>query len=288
MINIDSKTRIVGLFGYPLGHTYSPIMQNAAFSNRGINNVYLPIEVKPDSFGTVIKAVSSMNFGGFNITIPYKVEIMKYLDKIDETAKRIGAVNTVVIKDGRLEGYNTDGIGFLKSFQEAAEATIEEKKVFVLGSGGASRAICMTLALNKAKKLYICNRTFEKALALVEDINKFMPESSTAIPMEYDDMKKAVEHADVFINTTSVGMFPEIDEIPIDSSLLKKELIVYDVVYNPRKTKLILEAEKLGCKTISGLGMLVYQGAEAFELWTGKNAPTELMYSIVSEALGEK
>jgi len=288
MITINSKTKIVGLLGYPLGHSFSPNMQNAAFNNKGINNVYVPIEVKPENFATVVKAVSSMNFAGFNITIPFKVEVIKYLDEIDESAERIGAVNTVVIKDGRLVGYNTDGRGFLRSLEEGLGYNVEGKNIFVLGSGGASRAICMGLAFNKARKIYICNRTFEKAVALSKDINKHIPGSSIAIPMEYNEMRKNIKNVDAFINTTNVGTFPKVDEMPIDSSLLNEKLVVCDVIYNPKKTKLLLEAEKLGCKTISGLGMLVYQGAEAFELWTGVKAPVELMFDVVSEALGIK
>lgn len=285
---INSKTRIVGLFGYPLGHASSPIMQNAAFNNKDINNVYVAIEVKPENFATVVNAIPSMNLVGFNVTKPYKIEIIKYLDEIDEAAKCIGAVNTVVVKDGKLKGYNTDGTGFLRSLEESLGSKVEGKNIFVLGSGGASRAISMVLALNKARKVYICNRTFEKALALSEDINKNAPGVSAAIPMEYDEMKKNIENVDVFINTTSVGTFPEVDEIPIDSSLLNEKLVVCDVIYNPKKTKLLQEAEKLGCKTMSGIGMVVYQGAEAFELWTGKKAPIELMFDVVSEFIGIK
>lgn len=285
MVNINSKTKLVGLLGYPLDHTLSPAIHNAAFEEKRINNVYLPIEVKPDNFGHVIKTISCMNFIGFNITIPFKVEVMKYLDAIDETAKCIGAVNTVVVRDGKLIGYNTDGTGFLKSFEEASNSTIAEKKVLVLGSGGASKAICMTLALNKVGKLYICNRTHEKALTLANSINKKVSAISSAIPMEYNAINETIKKVDLLINTTSLGMFPRTDEMPIDGSLLNKGLIVCDIVYNPRKTKLILEAERLGCKTVPGLGMLVYQGAEAFEIWTGTKAPVKLMYSVVNEAL---
>ena len=288
MISIDSKTKIVGLLGYPLGHSLSPVMQNTAFSDKNINMVYIPIEVKPNNFDTVVKAISKMNFAGFNITKPFKIEIIKHIDELDESAKCIGAVNTVVIKNERFIGYNTDGIGFLRSLEEGLGSNIEGKNIFVLGSGGAARAICTVLAFHKAKKVCICNRTYEKAFALSTDINSYIPYSTFAIPMEYNEMKKSMQDVDVFINTTNVGIFPEAHEMPIDSSLLNNKLTVCDVIYNPRKTKLLLEAEKLGCKTISGLGMLVYQGAEAFKLWTGIEAPVELMFKVVSEGLGFK
>lgn len=283
MMNINSKTKITGLLGYPLNHTFSPAMQNAAFGNKGINYVYLPIEVKPDNFETVVKGIKNMNFDGFNVTIPFKVEIMKYLDEVDELAKRIGAVNTVLIRDGKLKGYNTDGRGFLRSLEEALGiGVINNKSIFILGSGGAARGICMILAMEGAKKIVICNRTHEKAVALAKDVNRYVAGSSIAITMEYKDMAEAIKDADVLINTTSVGTFPKVDEVPIDVSLLNEKLAVCDVVYNPRKTKLLIEAEKLGCKTMSGLGMLVYQGAEAFELWTGEDAPVEVMFNAIS------
>ncbi|HHY77921.1 MAG TPA: shikimate dehydrogenase [Clostridiales bacterium] len=278
MVNINSKTGYVGLLGYPLGHSVSPIMQNAAFKSRNINNIYIALEVKPQDLETVVKAIPKMNFAGFNVTIPYKIEIMKYLDEIDDLAQFIGAVNTVVIKDGKMKGYNTDGIGFMRSLEEELGVKPEGKNIFILGSGGASRAISMTLAMNKVGKMYICNRTFEKAESLVADINERFGQISQAVPMEKEKMAEAISEADILINTTSVGTYPNVDEMPIDKDLLHGSLAVCDIVYNPRKTKLLLEAEKLGCRSMSGLGMLIFQGAEAFEIWTGVEAPANTMF----------
>ncbi|MDD4833479.1 MAG: shikimate dehydrogenase [Lutispora sp.] len=283
MTNINSKTKLIGLLGYPLGHSISPAMQNAAFQSQEINNLYIPIEVKAEDLETVVKAMPKMNFSGFNVTIPYKIEIIKYLDEIDSLAKSIGAVNTVLIEDGKLKGYNTDGIGFLRSFEAGLGLRAEGKKIFILGSGGASRAISMTLAMNKVNKLYICNRTYEKAAALVVDINSQFGNSSIAVPMVYENMAEALKEADIFINTTNVGTYPNADEMSIDKGLLHSNLIVCDVVYNPKKTKLLQEAEKIGCKTLSGLGMLVYQGAQAFEIWTGVEAPVDVMFDATSQ-----
>jgi len=277
---LDSK-KLVGLLGYPLGHSLSPVMHNSAFKYCGLKNVYVPVEVKPEDLGIIVKAIGNMNFIGFNVTVPHKVEIIKYLDELDELAKIIGAVNTVVVKDGRMKGYNTDGVGFLKSFQENTDESVEGKKVFILGAGGASRAVSMTLAMNKAQKIYICNRTYEKAESLCEDINAKIGNVSLAVPMEYEHMKKAIEDCDVLINTTTVGMYPDGDVSPLDKKLINDSLIVCDIVYNPRKTKLIEEAEKLGCKIVPGLPMLVYQGAESFRLWTGIEAPVDVMFEAV-------
>jgi shikimate dehydrogenase len=278
MQKVDSKTKYIGLLGYPLGHSISPVMQNAAFESKNINNLYIPVEVKKEDLADVVKAMSKMNFAGFNVTIPYKIEVMNYLDEIDDLAKSIGAVNTVVIKDGKLKGYNTDGIGFLRSLEGELSLSVTGKNIFILGSGGAARAISMTLAMNKANRLYICNRTFERAEGLVRDINSKYGNVAISIPMLRQKMEEAITDAEILINATSVGTYPNIDEIPIDKELLNGNFAVCDVVYNPKKTKLLQEAEKLGCKTMSGLGMLVHQGAEAFEIWTGVEAPANTMF----------
>lgn len=299
MLIINTETKLFGLLGYPLSQSLSPIMQNAAFKERKLNKIYIPVEVLPQNLESVVKGISKMNFEGFNVTKPYKIDIMKYLDEMDEYAKIIGAVNTVTVKDGKLKGYNTDGTGFLKSFEKETGSKIEGKTVFILGSGGAARAICMTLALNNAKKIYICNRTFKKAVLLSKDINKQMHDMnrqmhdinrqikdiSIAIPMEYNEMHNALNDSDVLINTTSVGMYPDVGTSPLDINLLKSNLIVCDIVYNPIKTKLLKDAGLKGCRTISGIYMFVYQGAEAFEIWTGIKAPTDKMLSIVENSL---
>jgi len=280
-LETNTETKLIGLLGYPLGHSFSPLMQNAAFEEYSLNKIYIPIEVLPENLETVVKGISKMNFDGFNITKPYKIDIIKYLDEIDEYAKCIGAVNTVSIKNGVLKGYNTDGVGFLKSYEENTGTKINGKNVFVLGSGGASRAISMTLALNKANKIYICNRTYEKAFALSNDINNKAGECSVVIPFHYENMKTAIDDSDILINTTSVGMFPDVDCSPIDKDLLNEKLTVCDAVYNPKKTKLLQDAEEIGCKTVIGLSMLLYQGTEAFEIWTGKKAPVDLMLKVL-------
>lgn len=284
-MNVDINTKLVGLLGYPLGHSLSPLMQNTAFKHYSLNDIYIPIEVLPKDLEAVVKGISKMNFDGFNVTIPYKVDIIKYLDTIDDYAKYIGAVNTVVIEDGKLKGYNTDGIGFLRSFNENTKSSIEGKEVFVLGSGGASRAISMTLALNKVERIYICNRTYEKAVDLAEDINSQVGNISKPVHMEYEEMKKIICDIDVLINTTSVGMYPDIEATPLDRRLLNEDLIVCDIVYNPKKTKLLTEAEKIGCKIVMGLDMLVYQGVESFELWTKAKAPVDLIFKVLKQEL---
>jgi shikimate dehydrogenase len=284
-MDINIKTKLVGLLGYPLGQSLSSLMQNKAFEIYNLNKIYIPIEVISENLETVVNGIRRMNFDGFNITKPHKIEIIKHLDEIDDNAKCIGAVNTVTIKDGILKGYNTDGTGFLKSFIENTGEKLDGKNIIILGSGGAARAISMTLALNNAKKIFICNRTYEKAVNLSVEINKHAMNCSIAIPMEYEEIEKAVKMSDVLINSTSIGMYPNIDISPLEKNLLKKNLIVCDIVYNPRKTKLIRDAEEVGCKTVIGLFMLLYQGVEAFELWTDLKAPVDTMLQVIEKGL---
>lgn len=280
---VNTNTKLTGLIGYPLIQSYSPIMQNTAFQECKLNKIYIPIEVEPNNLETVVKGITKMNFDGFNITKPYKIDIIKYLDEIDEYASLIGAVNTVKISNGIIKGYNTDGTGFLRSFKENTGTNIEGKNVFILGSGGAARAVVITMALNKAEKIYISNRTYEKAISLAGDVKK--SGNCIAIPMEYKEMEKAINDSHVLINTTSVGMFPNIDESPLNKNLLNETLIVCDIVYNPLKTRLLKDAEEKGCKIVPGLSMLVYQGAEAFEIWTDMKAPIDIMFKVVENNL---
>ena len=279
---INTETKLIGLIGFPLVQSHSPIMQNAAFSRCGLNKIYIPLEAEPANLEQAVKGISKMNFDGFNITKPYKIEILKYLDEIDKTAGLIGASNTVKISNGILKGYNTDGTGFLRSLEENAGEKAEGKNIFILGSGGAARAIAITLALNNVKKIYICNRTFEKAASLAADTNKLA--CSHAVAMECSKMKAAINDSHILINATNVGMYPNIGESPLDENLLNNRLIVCDIVYNPMKTKLLKYAEKKGCKIIPGLPMLVYQGAEAFEIWTDMDAPIETMFEAAEQA----
>lgn len=282
MAFINVNTKLVGLLGNPLGHSFSPAMQNIAFETQGLNYYYLPIEVTAENLADVVKGISKMNFAGFNVTIPHKLNIMKFLDEIDDLAELIGAVNTVTIKDGRLKGYNTDGIGFVRSLEEETNVTVKGSIVFILGSGGASRSIAMAMAFKGANKVYLCNRTVEKAMDLTKEINSKIRDCSIALPMVKSEMLRPLKETAIFINTTSVGMHPNEGDTPIESSLLHEGMIVSDIIYNPLKTRLLLEAEQRGCKTLKGLGMLVYQGAEAFKLWTGIDAPAEKMWEVLT------
>ena len=263
------KTKLVVLLGLPLGHSVSPAMHNRVFEKLGMDYCYIPVEVSPENLGTVFAGLIKMNVAGFNVTIPHKIRIMSHLDELDPLARAIGAVNTICIKNGKTKGYNTDGEGFVRSLEETAALSVQGKRIFILGCGGAVRAIAMTLAFKGAGKIYICNRTLSKAKSLTEEINEKISDCAEAIERRPETMEPLLQECDVLVNGTQLGMHPNEDASPIDKSLLNKNLIVSDIVYNPLMTKLLKEAQQLGCTVVDGLGMLIYQGAAAFQLWTG-------------------
>lgn len=281
MAVVDVDTKLVGLLGNPLGHSLSPAMHNKAFQTLGLNYVYLPIEVTVEDLPTVAAGIARMNFAGYNVTIPHKIRIMSCLDTVDPLARAIGAVNTVVIENGRTTGYNTDGEGFVRSLEAASGIAVGETRHFILGCGGAARAIAMTLAYKGAPKIYLCNRTEQSARELAAEINAKVSPCCQVVPRDPARMAPAVQQTDVLINTTSIGMHPAQDELPIDRELIPRRAIVNDIVYNPARTKLLQVAEAKGCRIVPGLGMLVYQGVAGFRKWTGAEAPVDVMFDVV-------
>ena len=277
-------TRICGIIGDPIEHTVSPAMHNAAFKNKGVDYLYLPFGVKREELGKAIEGMRALNIRGLNITIPHKVAVMQFLDNLDPLADRIGAVNTIVNDGGVLTGYNTDATGFLQALLEKGIEP-KGKKVVILGAGGAARAISFILA-ERGSSLVILNRTWDKAKLCADRISEIFQSEAAALKLDGENLAAALSQADILINTTSVGMSPDINETPVVSNLLKPNLVVFDIVYNPIKTRLQKEAEAAGATTISGLDMLVWQGALAFEKWTGLKAPVEVMREKVITVLG--
>lgn len=277
-------TKIVILLGNPLGHSVSPPMHNAVFEKFGMDFCYMPVEVTENNLETVFNGLAKMNVAGFNVTIPHKISIMNYLDELDPLAKTIGAVNTVRVRDGKTKGYNTDGKGFVRSLEEESGTTIKGKTIFILGAGGAARAISMTLAFEGAETIFIQNRTEAKAAALVTEINSEIRACSKTVKHN-ETSSTLIESCDVLINCTSLGMHPNDDTSPIDKSLLSPNLTVADIVYNPLTTTLLRDAQEIGCTTVAGLGMLINQGAEAFEIFTDIqpdiDTMTQVAYSLM-------
>ena len=280
-------TKLVILLGNPLGHSVSPPMHNRVFEKLGMDYCYMPVEVSSNNLKEVFLGLCKMNVAGFNVTIPHKVTIIEYLDELDSLAATIGAVNTICVRDGRTKGYNTDGEGFRRSLEDQAKITIKGKRVFLLGCGGAARAIAMTLAFHSAEKIYIYNRTTAKAESLVDEINKNIRPCAEVVE-SLESQSKAIHTCDVLINSTSLGMHPDEAILPIDESLLSPDLIVADIVYNPLMTKLLRTARAKGCSIVPGLGMLIYQGAAAFELFTGIEPLVDEMSKTVHSLMGQK
>ena len=271
-MRLNSETILFAVLGDPVSHSLSPVMHNQALSNVGYNGVYLAFRVK--DIGAAISGMRAFNIKGASITIPHKVSVMAFLDELDDTAKKIGAVNTIINRDGILTGYNSDCLGAIKALSE--KTTIKEKAVAIIGAGGTARAIGFGI-ISEGGRITIFNRTTVKGEKLARDLEaEFQPLSSFK--------KKKFQ---ILINTTPVGMIPDTDGTPVQREDLDNSMVVMDVVYNPLKTRLLREAGGIGCITVDGISMFVYQGVFQFELWTGKKAPVDVMKKAVLNALGK-
>lgn len=274
-VDISGNTDIYGIFGYPVKHSKSPQFQTSAFSYLDIPAVYLPFEVKPEDLQKAVEAIKVFNIRGVNITVPHKEEIIKYLNETSEEVRYIKACNTVKNIDGYLIGYNTDAYGFITGLKELI-SNLKGKKVLVLGAGGASRAVIYSLIKEGVNKIYQTNRTLERVYKIIEDfksLTKFINE--IIIPVPYEKIECCIlQSVDIIINTTSVGL-NEDDDFLFDYSKINQRHIVVDIIY--KKTPLLKVAEEKGCKYQDGLPMLLYQGVKAFEIWTGKKAPVDIM-----------
>jgi shikimate dehydrogenase len=273
---ISGKTIVCGIIGDPI-EQMSPAMHNAAFQTLGLDYTYVPFRVKSLELKKAIEGIRGLNLRGLNVTIPHKVAVMQFLDRIDPLAEKIGAVNTIVNDDGILSGYNTDATGFLQTLHDK-DVDPEDKKVLLLGAGGAARAIGNVLAGEKAR-ITILNRRQE--LSWAEDLAHLLTRHYGAKvnigELTPENLQRAIEGVDIVVNSTSLGMSPDDDQTPVPADLLGASLTVFDVVYNPYETRLLREAKAAGAKTINGLEMLVRQGAIAFEKWTGIKAPVDVM-----------
>jgi len=273
MIQISGRTKITGIFGYPVEHTLSPAMHNTVFKELGLDFCYVPFLVHPDYLKDAVKAIRALNLCGVNVTVPHKEKVMPLLDEINEEASFIGAVNTILNSEGRLIGYNTDGRGFMQSLLESG-ISVEGKNVLIIGAGGASKAISYYL-IQKTKTLYLYNRSKNRAEKLVQDIKKIRNNVSLI-----EDIS-SIERYHIIINATPLGLKKE-DPLPFDTSLLRAEQTVCDLIY--KKTRLLEEASKKGCVTLDGRGMLLWQGLFAFELWTGKKPQVEVMRNALMKS----
>lgn len=278
---IKGSTKVVGLIGEPVEHSFSPPMHNEAFKTLGLDYVYVPFNVSPDNLKSAIEGANSLNIQGLNVTIPHKINVIKYLKELDPIAELIGAVNTIDFKN--LKGYNTDGIGCIRAIEEVTK--IKDKNIVVAGAGGAARAIVFYLAKYGAEEVNILNRNLKKAENLASDLlasNLISNVNSSDI----SEISKFISDADILIDTTPIGMHPNVSDEPIVKAAdIHEELVVNDIVYNPNETVLLKEAIKANAKVVYGIKMLLYQGAESFKIWTGKEAPIDVMEAKLKETL---
>ena len=286
-MEISGKTKIVGIFGYPVKHTLSPIMHNAAFTDLEIPYVYLPFEVKPENLKEAIAAIRVLRLAGINLTVPHKIEAIRYLDEITREGELIGSINTIQNKDGKLIGHNTDGKGFVASLKEDLGFNPKDKHVLLLGASGSGRAILVELLLQGAKSIVISNRTVSRGIGLVQEFSKKFSKSTLSFT-PLSDLKKKVSFSqiDLLINSTSLGMKgEEFPDLPLPS--LPPASIVYDIIYSPLKTKLIEAADRLGLVTKNGLGMLLHQGSLSFQIWTQRRPSLKIMQNAIIEAINK-
>jgi shikimate dehydrogenase len=272
---ISGKTRVCGVIGDPVEHTLSPTIQNAAFSHLGLDFVFLAFRVKAADLEKAMRGMRGLGIHGLNVTMPHKNIVVGYLDEVDSTVKFLGSANTILNKDGKLSGFNTDGDGALKALRENG-IELSEKKVLLLGAGGAAKAIAFALA-QEVESLCILNRAPEKAAVLADALNHVFGKKIVGGAISPSAVQKNLQDADILVNATSVGMRPNINQSLVPPQRLKPNLAVMDIVYNPVETKLAKDARATGAKVISGVEMLIYQGAASFEIWTGKSAPIEVM-----------
>ena len=279
-------TKFVGLIGHKLSHSISPQFQQAAFDYLSLDMRYEVWETAKDDLPEVVEGMRDASKLGANVTIPHKEVVLPLLDDVDNDARRIGAVNTIVNRGGKLTGYNTDASGFMRALRDDGAFSPRNKRVVLLGAGGAARAVGFALVDAGARSLIILNRGVERGRALAWDL-KVSDTEVAALSWKDGNTLTALAECDLLVNCTSVGMKDGSGEgkSPLGIGLIPKRALVYDVVYNPLETPLLAAAKKAGARTLSGLPMLVYQGAASFELWTGKSAPIDIMMRVAKRAL---
>jgi len=279
---ISGKTKIYGIFGYPVEHTFSPGMHNAAFKKLGMDACYVPFAVPPEKLEHAVRAVVPLGLCGLNVTVPHKERVIPCLDELSKEARLINAVNTIEVRKGRLIGHNTDGRGFLRSLREHGGMDPKGKKFLFIGSGGAARAVSFSLALAGAAAIVFRDLDARKASLLTNDIRE--KTGVAAITIGEEMLREYAADADCLINATPLGL-RKTDPLPIRAEFVQRKHLVCDLVYNPPETALLKTAKKRGAKRQPGLGMLLYQGVIAFEIWTGKTAPVPVMRNALSRQI---
>jgi shikimate dehydrogenase len=283
---ISGKTRVCGVIGDPIGHSLSPTIHNAAFSHLGLDFVFLAFQVKAADLENAVRGMRGLGIHGINVTMPHKSAVIGCLDEVDFTVRFLGSANTILNRDGKLSGFSTDGVGALKALLENG-VDLSGKKVLLLGAGGAAKAIAFVL-VPEIGDLAILNRSAEKAQELAETLGHMFNRKVIGGALSPDAIKTNLRDSDVLVNATSAGMKPNLNQSLVAPEWLRSDLAVMDIVYNPVETKLAKDAKATGAKVVSGVEMLIYQGAASFEIWTGKSAPIEVMKKAALKKLSSK
>ena len=284
-MQIDAKTNVCAVIGHPVGHSLSPALHNAAFDELGLPFVYVGHDVMPGQVAPALAGIRALGYRGLSVTIPHKAEAMECVDEVDETARGIGCINTVVNENGRLLGYNSDGLGALGALRDAG-ADPAGKRVLVLGSGGAARAIAVTLACEASlEQLTILGVEMDQLQCLIGDIQQRSKCSVTGNELTESSLRQEMAQADIVMHCSPIGMHPKKDNSLVPPELFRAEMVVFDAVYNPRRTKLLQDAAAAGCRTVEGLEMFLGQAYVQFELWTGAKAPRDVMRRVLEEKL---
>lgn len=276
-MNITGSTRVTGLIGYPVAHSLSPAMHNAAFAHLGLDYCYVPFPVRPGDVEQALGGTRALHIRGVNVTVPHKEQVAPHLDEVTTEARDIGAVNTICNEGGRLVGHNTDAAGFMRALAEEG-IDVRRMRVLVLGAGGAARAVAYPLS-REALSLSIYNRSRERAESLSACLGRFSGKIHVMTPEQMAE--EGLREVDLIVNATSLGLKRD-DPLPVDPLLIGEQHLVCDLIYH--ETALLREARQAGCRTVDGLGMLLWQGAYAFELWTGVGAPVDVMREALREA----
>ena len=285
-MKVDINTKMITLIGTPLSQSFAARMQNAGYEAAGMNMLYFYTEADKEHLGEIVGGIRHMNFAGFTVTKPNKVEVLQYLDELDPLCEKMGASNTVVkTPKGKLVGYNTDGMGFYTSLTEEGGIRVDQSVFFCFGAGGAGRAMCSVLAYHGARKIYITDAFEPCAQSLVEDINKNFAPVAEFVP--HGDMSKLAA-CDVVLNASGIGMGKTMGQTPMPEEYIQPSQFYFDACYNPERTQFLMNAEAKGCKVLNGLGMSLYQGAAQIELWTGKKAPVDAMRKELLAILAEQ
>ena len=285
-MKVDINTKMITLLGTPLSQSFAARMQNAGYEAAGLNMLYFYTETDNEHLGDIVNGLRYMNFAGFAVTKPNKVKVLEYLDELDPLCEKMGASNTVVKSaDGKLVGYNTDGVGFYTSLTEEGGVQVDQSVFFCFGGGGAGRAICSILAYKGARKIYVTDAYEPCANSLVDDINNNFAPVAEYVP--YGEYSKLAA-CNVVSNASGVGMGKSIGKSPLPKEYIQSSQFYFDACYNPERTQFLLDAEEKGCKVLNGLGMSLYQGVAQIELWTGKRAPVEAMRQELLTILKEQ